>query len=138
MRELRARVAQSNGDAEERDDGLAQLVERVAIDGFLEARRYIAHHGSPKYLCLYSTRTIDVLDSPAYRTRLGHYERAMQSRNRLLSDGVTDRTRFEGFEQVLVETGVAIARWAHVAFGVLLPCWLVIHIVRGRHLTGRS
>jgi hypothetical protein len=47
------------------------LEERVAIDGFLEARRYLAHAGSPKYLCLYSTRTIDVLDSTAYRTRLG-------------------------------------------------------------------
>jgi hypothetical protein len=47
------------------------LEERVAIDGFLEARRYLAHAGSPKYLCLYSTRTIDVLDSPTYRTRLG-------------------------------------------------------------------
>jgi hypothetical protein len=35
------------------------LEERVAIDGFLEARRYLAHAGSPKYLCLYSTRTID-------------------------------------------------------------------------------
>jgi hypothetical protein len=47
------------------------LEERVAIDGFLEARRYIARTGSPKYLCLYSAKTIDVLDSPAYRTRLG-------------------------------------------------------------------
>ena len=46
------------------------LEERVAIDGFLEARRFIAHTGSPKYLFLYSTRTIDVLDSPAYRARL--------------------------------------------------------------------
>jgi len=46
------------------------LEERVAIDGFLEARRYVAHQGSPKYLCLYSTTTIDVLDSPVYRTRL--------------------------------------------------------------------
>lgn len=44
--------------------------ERVAIDGFLEARRYIAHAASPKYLCLYSTATLDVLDSPAYRERL--------------------------------------------------------------------
>jgi hypothetical protein len=44
--------------------------ERVAIDGFLEARRYIAHKGSPKYLCLYSTATFEVLDSPAYRTVL--------------------------------------------------------------------
>ena len=46
------------------------LEERVAIDGFLEARRYIAHQGSPKYLSLYSTRTFDVLDSPVYRTAL--------------------------------------------------------------------
>jgi hypothetical protein len=48
------------------------LEERVAIDGFLEARRYVAHQGSPKYLCLYSTETIDVLDSPKYRTKLAN------------------------------------------------------------------
>jgi hypothetical protein len=48
------------------------LAERVAIDGFLEARRYVAHLGSPKYLSLYSTETFDVLDSPAYRTALGN------------------------------------------------------------------
>ena len=46
------------------------LEERVAIEGFLEARRYVAHQGSPKYLFLYSTATLDVLDSPAYRARL--------------------------------------------------------------------
>ena len=46
------------------------LEERVAIDGFLEARRYVAHAAQPKYLCLYSTATLDVLDSPAYRARL--------------------------------------------------------------------
>jgi hypothetical protein len=48
------------------------LTERVAIGGFLEARRYVAHLGSPKYLSLYSTETFDVLDSPAYRTALGN------------------------------------------------------------------
>jgi hypothetical protein len=48
------------------------LEERVAIEGFIEARRYVAHTGSPKYLCLYSTETIDVLDSPAYRARLAN------------------------------------------------------------------
>jgi len=48
------------------------LEERVAIEGFLEARRYIAHEGSPKYLSLYSTETFDVLDSPAYRTALAN------------------------------------------------------------------
>ena len=46
------------------------LIERVAIDGFLEARRYIADQASPKYLCLYSTATFDVLDSPPYRAAL--------------------------------------------------------------------
>src|SRR5260221_1536018 len=48
------------------------LEERVAIDGFLEARRYIAHEGKPKYLSLYSTATFEDLDSPAYRTALAN------------------------------------------------------------------
>jgi hypothetical protein len=48
------------------------LQERVAIEGFIEARRYVARTGSPKYLCLYSTKTIEVLDSPAYRARLAN------------------------------------------------------------------
>src|SRR5882672_9192567 len=48
------------------------LEERVAIEGFLEARRYVAHAGNPKYLSLYSTETFEVLDSPAYRTALAN------------------------------------------------------------------
>src|ERR1700761_1891859 len=48
------------------------LEERVAIEGFLEARRYIARQGQPKYLSLYSTATFDVLDSPAYRKALAN------------------------------------------------------------------
>ena len=48
------------------------LEERVAIDGFLEARRYVAYDGNPKYLSLYSTETFEVLDSPAYRTALAN------------------------------------------------------------------
>ncbi len=48
------------------------LEERVAIDGFLEARRYVAHEGNPKYLSLYSTETFEVLDSTAYRTALAN------------------------------------------------------------------
>src|ERR1700712_767185 len=46
------------------------LEERVAIDGFLEARRYVAHAANPKYLSLYSTETFEVLDSSSYRTAL--------------------------------------------------------------------
>jgi hypothetical protein len=48
------------------------IAERVAIEGFVEARRYIAHAASPKYLSLYSTTTFEVLDSPAYRTALAN------------------------------------------------------------------
>jgi hypothetical protein len=46
------------------------LEERVAIEGFNEARRYVAEQGAPKYLSLYSTETFEVLDSPAYRKAL--------------------------------------------------------------------
>ena len=49
------------------------LEERVAIPGFLEARRYVIDEGSmPKYLFLYSTETIEVLDSAAYKARLAN------------------------------------------------------------------
>jgi hypothetical protein len=48
------------------------LAERVAIDGFLEARRYVAVDAAPKYLGLYSTKTFDVLQSEAYRTALAN------------------------------------------------------------------
>jgi DNA replication and repair protein RecF len=54
---------------------------------------------------------------PGYRTLLGQFERAMQQRNRLLADAVGDSARFEGFERIMAETGVAIAasRMAAVA-----------------------
>jgi hypothetical protein len=48
------------------------LEERVAIDGFLEARRYVAHAARPKYLCLYSTTTLEVLNGETYRARLAN------------------------------------------------------------------
>ena len=48
------------------------LEERVAIDGFLQARRYVADQASPKYLSLYSTESFGVLDSPAYRSALAN------------------------------------------------------------------
>ena len=48
------------------------LAERVAIPGFVEARRYVAMDAAPKYLGLYSTETFEVLDSDAYRTALAN------------------------------------------------------------------
>jgi DNA replication and repair protein RecF len=46
---------------------------------------------------------------PAHARLAGRFERAMQSRNRLLADGVRDRAQFEGFETVMAEAGTAIA-----------------------------
>lgn len=48
------------------------LAERVAIPGFLEARRYVAADAPQKYLGIYTTETFEVLDSPAYRERLAN------------------------------------------------------------------
>jgi hypothetical protein len=67
------------------------LEERVAIDGFLEARRYLAHTGSPKFLFLYSTKTIEVLDSPPYRARL----------NNPTEDSKTNMARFKNMIRVV-------------------------------------
>lgn len=46
------------------------LAERVAIDGFLEARRWIAAQASPKYFCTYSTQKFEDLSAPAYQRAL--------------------------------------------------------------------
>lgn len=48
------------------------IAERAAIDGFVEARRYVALDASPKYLGLYSTERFEVLSSDAYRTALAN------------------------------------------------------------------
>jgi DNA replication and repair protein RecF len=44
-----------------------------------------------------------------YRMIAGRFERAMTSRNRLLADGVRDNAQLSGFEQVMAETGIAVA-----------------------------
>lgn len=46
------------------------IIERVSIPGFLEARRYVAVAGEPKYLNFYTTETVDVLRSAAYLEKL--------------------------------------------------------------------
>ena len=42
-----------------------------------------------------------------------------------------------GFYYIATESAVPYIRWTHVAAGVLFPCWLALHIVRGRRVTGR-
>ena len=108
------RIVRIDGETQGGTGVLAELVEMVwltpAMDGLFtgpasERRRFL-------------DRLILCFD-PRYRTRIGHFERAMQSRNRLLADGVADRARFEGFERVMAETGVAIAAARLEAVGQL-------------------
>ena len=40
-----------------------------------------------------------------------------------------------GFYYVAAEATVPFIRWTHVGAGALLPCWLTLHIVRGRRVT---
>ncbi len=63
-------------------------------------------------------RLIGALD-PGYRPQLSQFERAMQQRNRLLADDVRDPSRFEGFERIMAETGVAVAAARSVALAEL-------------------
>jgi DNA replication and repair protein RecF len=46
---------------------------------------------------------------PGYRPQLSQFERAMQQRNRLLADDVREPAQFAGLEQIMAESGVAIA-----------------------------
>lgn len=62
--------------AEEADFNLwydrEHLAERVGIEGFLEARRWIADKAPTKYFCTYSTDTFAALSSPAYKKVLAN------------------------------------------------------------------
>jgi hypothetical protein len=46
------------------------IIERTAIAGFLESRRYVAVDAAPKYVNFYTTENIEALTSPAYRAKL--------------------------------------------------------------------
>ena len=47
------------------------IPERVAVPGFLRARRYVTLGGPPRYFYFYETESLDTLQSPAYLARLG-------------------------------------------------------------------
>lgn len=46
------------------------IPERVAVPGFLRARRYVAVAGTPKYFNFYETQAVSDLAAPAYLDRL--------------------------------------------------------------------
>ena len=47
------------------------LAERMAIPGFITARRFQAIEGGPKYLAIYDLESPDVLQSAPYRRVIG-------------------------------------------------------------------
>jgi DNA replication and repair protein RecF len=99
-----SRILRLDGQTQSGTGILADLVEMVwltpAMDGLFtgpaaERRRFL-------------DRLILCFDG-GYRTIAGRFERAMQSRNRLLAEGVRDSAQFAAFERIMAETGVAIA-----------------------------
>jgi hypothetical protein len=46
--------------------------ERMAIPGFLSARRFVAKMGEPKYLAIYELESTDVLETPEYKHAYGN------------------------------------------------------------------
>ena len=98
------RILRLNGETQSGTGILADIVEMVwltpAMDGLFtgpagERRRFL-------------DRLILCFD-PGYRTIAGRFERAMQSRNRLLAGGVRDPAQFAAYERIMAETGVAVA-----------------------------
>ncbi|MBS0234964.1 MAG: DNA replication/repair protein RecF [Proteobacteria bacterium] len=98
------RIVRIDGSAQSGSGILADYLEIVwvtpAMDGLFtgpasERRRFL-------------DRLILCFDH-GYRTIAGRFERAMTSRNRLLADGVRDNAQLSGFEQVMAETGIAVA-----------------------------
>jgi DNA replication and repair protein RecF len=98
------RIVRINGDTQGGSGILADLVEMVWITPAMDGLFTGAAGDRRRFL----DRLILCFD-PGYRTRIGHFERAMTQRNRLLADGVTDRAQFAGLERILAETGIAIA-----------------------------
>ena len=43
-----------------------------------------------------------------------------------------------GFYYIAADAALPLLRWSHVATGAILPCWLALHIARGRRITGRQ
>lgn len=70
-------ITSMNIDAQHEDEfnlwyDREHLAERVAIDGFIEARRWLAEDANPKYFATYSTQRFEDLSSPAYSKALAN------------------------------------------------------------------
>jgi len=102
--ERQSRLVRINGAAAGGSGALGEYIELVWLTPAMDS--LFAGPASERRRFL--DRLIVCFDA-GYRTRVGRFERAMQQRNRLLADGVRDSARFAGLEQVMAETGIAIA-----------------------------
>jgi len=98
------RIVRINGASAGSSGALAEYMELVWVTPAMDS--LFAGPASERRRFL--DRLILCFDA-SHRTRLGRFERAMQQRNRLLADGAREASRFEGLEQVMAETGTAIA-----------------------------
>lgn len=108
------RIVRIDGEPQSGSGALADYVEMVwltpASDGMFtgpasERRRFL-------------DRLILCFDA-AHAKLSGRFERAMQSRNRLLADGVRDPAQFDGLERIMTEAGTAIAAARNEAIAAL-------------------
>lgn len=98
------RIVRIDGDSRVSSGVLSEYLDMVwltpAMDGLFtgpasERRRFL----DQLVLCFDS----------GHRTTLNRFERAMQQRNRLLGDRIDDTHMLTGLEQIMAETGVALA-----------------------------
>jgi hypothetical protein len=89
------------------------MEERVRIPGFMDARRYVAIKGKPKYLNLYDAKSLAALDSPVYRKKL-----AKQT-----DWSMKMMAKFENFHRTVgkIDVSVGFAHGAYVGFIWLQP-----------------
>jgi DNA replication and repair protein RecF len=99
-----SRIVRVNGAPAGGSGALAEYVELVWVTPALDSLFTGPASDRRRFL----DRLILCFDA-GYRTRVGHFERGMQQRNRLLADGVRDNSRFVGLELIMAETGTAIA-----------------------------
>ena len=112
--ERAARIVRIDGDTRTSSGVLADYLEAMwltpAMDGLFTGP------GSDRRQFL--DRLILCFD-PGYRTLANRFEKAMQNRNRLLADGISDNAQLEGFEITMAEAGIAVAAGRRHALGAL-------------------
>jgi hypothetical protein len=134
--------------AEEEDDfnlwfDTEHLPERVAIPGFLEARRYESLSAPVRYLQIYSAVDIEALDSAAYRAALGnqtawslHHINRFIEPTRIVGRLVLSRGQARGCAVVLIrlrpKEGAPMVPGLQLYLGLLdRPGVLCVHFVEG-------